>query len=503
MSAADPSTAVPRLAGPLLSLLTFAAYLSTLGFEFVHFDDLTYVVRNPHLGDGLSFTTLQWAFTTSYFAWWHPLTWVSHLLDVRLFGTWAGGHHLTSAALHALNAWLALSVLRRLGLAPALALVATAAFAWHPMRVESVAWVSERKDVLSITFALLTTLAFLRYQSSPTPARYALLPLAFLAALASKVMVMTLPVTLFALGRWALPARRPLRRLALETIPLLGLSAAASAAVFSRQSHEGAVATVAAMEPLERLAGVPVALAGYLTKTVWPFELCCLYPRLPLTTGEVVGSTLLVTAVLASAVACFARTRNAGPLLGLGLFVVCVSPVLGLVQTGEQLFADRYSHLGHLALFGGLASAAPVGWLSRRPVQLAVVGALLTLFVTTVFQAQTWRDTDTLYGHALEVEPHNPPIQRRVEGLVVERALAAVELPLALQAADVLIARWPGNGRVWILAGTASATAGRYDDAVARFQRALQLEPGNQDAQRFLTFAMEDRARATKGAVSP
>jgi hypothetical protein len=492
-----PSPSTHRAIGGLLALGSFALFASTVGFDFVHVDDLRYVVKNPYLGHGLDLDTLRWAFTTHYFAWWHPLTWVSHLLDVRLFGLWAGGHHLTSALLHALNTWLAWRLLSRLGLPWPHALVATVLFAWHPMRVESVAWVSERKDVLSVAFALLTVHAWVGYRHAPSAGRYLLAALAFAAALASKVMVMTLPVTLLVLDLTVLreAARHATRaRLVLEKLPLLVMAAAAALAVVARQRSGGAVSSLTEVSLVDRLGAVPWWVTRYLGKTLWPVDLCIMYPRVS-PSGLQIAAGLVTVGLVTALGVWLARRGRPGPLLGWGLFVLTLTPVLGLVQTGAQAIADRYTHLGHLALFAGLVSALPLAAFQRRPVVVAAVGTALTLFALTLAQLQTWRDTDALFARALEVEPDNPFIERQLDGLPLEAMLAEGRLADAQAEAVKLLQKWPADARVMILAGTAAAQAGDYQTAIDRFTRALALEPGNDDAERFLAFAKEDARR--------
>lgn len=484
--------APPPLAGVLLALLSLALYATTLGFDFVELDDGHYVFKNEHLGHGLNLETLWWAITTHHFGWWHPLTWISHLIDVRLFGLWAGGHHLTSALLHAANTWLAWRVLLALKIPPRRALLATMLFAWHPMRVESVAWISERKDVLSVLFALLTVLSWLRYRAMPGVARYLMVVTLFAAALASKAMVVTLPLVLAVLDLMQRhPARPSLRRAAFDKVPLLMMSLGAGLAVLSRQHAAGAVSSLEALSMSARLTSVPWAITRYVGKTLWPADLCVMYPRLDIESWQAITGLIVVIALttLASALAWRGRPSVLG---GWVVFLITLLPVLGIAQTGAQLLADRYTYLGHLALFAGLVLALPSDWFIQRRTSAVLLLVPLSWLALSLFQLQTWRNSDALFAQALAVEPLNPPIQKRVDALPLEHLLEAGHVQEALPEAEGLLARWPNDARVLVLAGSASARAGRFEEAIARFTQALALDPNNEDAIRFRQFANED-----------
>ena len=398
---------------------------------------------------------------------------------MRLFGTWAGGHHLSSVVLHALNTWLAWTLLVRLGLSRPKALLATALFAFHPLRVESVAWISERKDVLSVCFALLTLLAWVSYRRTPGVGRYLVVMLAFGAGLASKVMVMTLPLGLAVLDLTLLHVPGRARwKLVVDKLPLLAMSAAAALAVMDRMRHLDAVAHPVTAEGLSAL---PWALARYVANTVWPAKLCVIYPRLPLEGWQVGVGLVTVLAVTGFSVFLALRERP-GLLVGWGLFLLTLSPVLGLGQTGEQLMADRYTHLGHLALFAGLVWSLPEGWFTRRAPALVMAAVVLALFVRTLVQLQTWQDSDTLFAHALAVEPNNPPAQKWVDGLALERLLEAGRMEEGEAAAQALLQRWPRDVELWVLSGTVAARAGNYALARraptrARWRRPFQRRP--------------------------
>jgi tetratricopeptide (TPR) repeat protein len=351
--------------------------------------------------------------------------------------------------------------------------------------------------MLGVAFALLTLHAWVGYRERPSAARYLLAALAFAAALASKVMVMTLPVALLVLELTVLrasTARTRLGRLVLEKLPLLAMALAAALAVAFRQQREGAVATLNQVSLSDRLVAVPWWLTRYVGKTLWPTELCVMYPRVAVSSLEVVAG-LVVVGGLTGLAFWRARRGQPGPLIGWALFVLTLTPVLGLLQTGEQAIADRYTHLGHLALFAGLVSAVPLEAFTRRAFLLAASGTTLLLFVISLAQLQTWRDTDSVFARALEVEPVNPFISRQIDGLPLEVMLAEGRVSEAQSEATRLVQKWPADARVMILAGTAAAQGGDYPVAIERFLKALALEPGNEDAERFLGYAKEDARR--------
>jgi len=372
------------LIGVLLGALTLASYWPVLRNEFVTFDDPDYVSENPYVLRGLTWQNAAWAFQTAHVANWHPLTWLSHMLDVQLFGLNPVGHHLTSLLFHLANTCLLFAVLRRMTGAVWRSAVVAALFAVHPLHVESVAWVSERKDVLSTLFFMLTLWAYARYaegrrkkeegrmQNPALPntqhaTRYYLLSLFFFACgLMSKAMLVTLPFVLLLLDYW------PLRRLKLNTqnstlktllplvrekLPFLLLAAASSAVTFATQQNAGAVRSLEAFSPGFRIANAVVSYARYLGKMIWPARLAAFYPaptEWPL--AWVFGAALLLAALTAL---CLWQVKRA-PYLAVGWFwyLGTLVPVIGIVQVGAQSMADRYTYLPLIGLFIALVWAA-------------------------------------------------------------------------------------------------------------------------------------------------
>src|SRR5262245_24914360 len=320
------------LAALVLFVLALAVYWPVGQDAFVSYDDYGYVKDNPNVAAGPTAAGLRWSLTTFAQSNWHPLTWLSHMLDVALFGMAPGGHHLTSAVLHALNAALVLLVLFQLSGRLGPSVLAAALFAVHPLNVESVAWIAQRKTVLSTTFGLLALGAYVRYARRPGWPWYALSLVLFGLSLMAKPMLVTLPFVLLlidglALGRWS-PAARA--RVVFEKLPFLVLSAASSAVTLVAQRAGGAVASLEALPLGERIGNAAVAYATYLLQTAWPRGLAVFYPhpreRL---TAMAVGASALLLAGLTYAVW---RTRRAQPYLALGWlwYLGTLVPVIGL-----------------------------------------------------------------------------------------------------------------------------------------------------------------------------
>src|SRR5437660_12724311 len=477
-----------RRVAVLLAVATLAVYAQVAGHGFVSYDDPDYVSGNPYVRAGLTRAGLSWALTTGHAGNWHPLTWLSHMLDCQLFGLRPGAHHLTNVLLHTANSLLLFVLLR--GMSGALWPSAAVAsfFALHPLHVESVAWVSERKDVLSTLFWMLTLLAYWRYTREPSLRRY--LPVLVLLALGlmSKPMLVTLPLVMLLLDVWplgrlplaapeggdtpcversarrqevrpgshprarkarrseALPrARRatwpPGLRLVLEKVPLVALAAASSVFTFVVQLHGGAVAPVDALPFQARVANALVSYAAYLGKMIYPAGLVIFYPRVPLPAWQVAAAGLALVA--GSLLVIRLAPRRPWLLVGWLWYVVTLLPVIGLVQVGDLAMADRYTYVPLIGPFIMLAwSAAEI--VRRRPAWRSTVAAsagvlLAGCAVATGLQLRYWRSSMTLFEHAVEVIPDN--------------YVAHLSL------------------------GNALAEQGRLDDAIAHYSAALRVKP--------------------------
>ncbi|HEY6000858.1 MAG TPA: hypothetical protein VI078_16345, partial [bacterium] len=359
----------PAAAVLLLLAVVAAIYGGVTRNGFVQLDDPAYILENGRVRAGLAPPSLAWAFTSFATGNWHPVTWLSHMLDVQLFGVSAPAHHAVSALLHAATACVLLLVLRAATGALLPSLAAALLFAVHPLRVESVAWASERKDVLSGLFWMLALAAYLGYARRPGVRRLTLLLVLFALGLMSKPMLVMLPLVLLVLDFWPLGRFRTSSRGSLlrEKAPLLALSAASAAVTLKAQS--GSLAATVDLALAERSANAVVSVAAYLGKTLWPASLAVFYPIVP--GGPGTARTIAALAALAAIGTAAALLRRRAPYLlaGCGWYLVALLPVLGLVQVGGQAMADRYTYLPSVGLC--IAAAWTLADLARGRAALA------------------------------------------------------------------------------------------------------------------------------------
>ncbi len=474
-----------------LLLGTLALYARVAGHPFIFFDDNRYVTENPTVQAGLTWQGVTWAFTTLHVSNWHPLTWLSHMLDVELFGVRPGPHHLVNAVLHAANAVLVFLVFLRLTGATWRSALVAALFAVHPTHVESVAWVAERKDVLSTLFGLLALLVYAGYARRGGLLRYLGVLALFALSLMSKPMWVTLPFLLLLLDAWPLqrwagspipvdpepPAspRQGLGRLVLEKLPLLALAAASSAVTVIAQSRGGAV-TGLELGVGTRLGNAAVAYVRYVGKTVWPSPLAIYYPHPSggLPAWQAIAATALVA--LACVVAVLAIRRAPWLALGWFWFLGTLVPVIGLVQVGAQAMADRYTYLPTIGLFvivawGGASLAR--SWSLKSAARGAAAAALVALSAVTWRQLGLWSDHVALFQHALAVEPRSGV----AAGVLSEGMRRAGRHEEALALAEEAVALAPGTARHLNNLAISYRDVRRYADAREALVEAIRVDP--------------------------
>jgi hypothetical protein len=413
---------LPLLIAFGLAVLVVGVYWGSGTHKFIDFDDGEYVYDNAHVKAGLTLAGMKWAFTSSYAANWHPLTWLSHMLDVQTFGMNAGSHHLVNVAFHVVNTILVFWLFRKVTGATARSAFAAALFGVHPLHVESVAWVAERKDVLSTLFMLLTLMAYTAFVRRGGVGRYAAALVLFALGLMSKSMLVTLPFVLLLLDFWQLGRLRrgstsgkiPVGKLVLEKIPFLLLSMLASAATFLAQSRSGATAAVESFPLDQRIANAFVACVFYLRKTLWPAGLAVFYPH-PSTLGEHIPAVSWIPAatvlVLISAFVVRERRRRPYLLFGWLWFLGTLFPVIGIIQVGSQAMADRYTYVPLVGIFVAIAWGA-AELLERLRVPRAArvalcAGCLVPLSAAAHSQSDYWVDGIHLYRHAIAVTERN------------------------------------------------------------------------------------------------
>jgi tetratricopeptide (TPR) repeat protein len=489
------------LAGALLLLVAFCfAPLARNGF--INYDDDKYVTANPLLEGTVTPNTFRWAFTTFRAANWHPLTWISHQADVALFGFNPRGHHLTSLALHAANTLLLfLLLLRWTGSTWRSAFVSTL-FGIHPLHVESVAWVAERKDVLSTLFLFLTLLAYGRYAARSSRANYSAVAILFTLGLLAKPMLVTLPLLLIVLDYWPLgrlgasSRRAPGRSLPApaallaEKIPLVALAALSGLMTLAAQTRGGAVKTLEDYPFGIRLANAVVSVVRYLEKTLWPKSLAVFYPHPggTLSAAAVAAAALLVVAVTLAAVR--AAPRRPYALAGWGWYLVTLSPVLGLVQVGYQAMADRYTYIPLTGLF--VAAVWTVGdlakpWrLGREVLAAAAVALVLLLTATTRSQVRVWQNGVSLFEHALAVTDDNYVAHDNLAAELERQGRTREAMRHTLEALRIYPDREPQR---YLRFGKALMAEGLLDEAVEVFEKAVIMNPADPSAARLLAAA--------------
>lgn len=467
-----------------LFLTTFLLYSSVHTFSFVDFDDPDYGA-SPHVREGLTSSSLTWALTSGEASNWLPVTRLSHILDAQFFGLDSGWPHLINVLFHALATLLLFTFLRRTTGAVWRSALVALLFAVHPLHVESVAWVAERKDVLCAFFWFLTLYAYVRYAERPTLSRYLLTLAPFCLGLMSKPMMITLPLVLLLLDVW------PLRRVALwEKVPFLLLSAATAVVAVMTQAGSGAIAMLHVPLPV-RIENALVSYLVYIEKMFWPTNLAVLYPFLshipawqPALAATAIGAVSLLVV----------RLRRTQPhwMVGWFWYLASLIPVIGLVQIGVQSHADRYMYIpmvGLLIMLAWALAAVVDRWPQARTAVVASVGATCLLLAARAdAQIQYWKNSEALYRRAIAVTESNYTMHY---GLGVLLGRTPGRLPEAISEYQAAVEEKPdyvdarGN-----LAAALMDIAGRLPEAIAEYQAALQFEPNSATLHNNLGIAL-------------
>jgi tetratricopeptide (TPR) repeat protein len=502
-------TVLQALLGLALAGLVMAVFGQVRHHDFASLDDTAYVIENEHVARGLTASGLVWAVTAvdTGVGNWHPVTWVSHMVDVELFGMRAGSHHMVSVVLHAVNTLVLFLLLGSMTGHIWRSACVAALFAIHPLHVESVAWIAERKDVLSTLFWLLATWAYVRYASTPTRLRFTLVVVLFALGLMSKPMVVTLPFTLLLLDWWPLnrvasaeTARgqvrsvslRPWLPLVVEKWPLFLMSVLSGVLTVVAQRLGGAVVTLEAIPASTRLANAALSFGTYAWQTVWPSGLSVFYPY----SGEVqaAATTAAVAFIVGGSIAA-ARSVRARRHVTFGWlwYVGTLVPVIGLVQVGMQARADRYTYVPLIGLFVAIvwecADRAGTRRVPRMAISMGACAVIAAFGVRARAQVAYWADDVTLWGQALEVHPDNYYAHfslGRVDLQHGRRDAAMAHLERALE-----LAPWFAEGHDAM--GLAYARGGQFDAAIAKHLEALRRQPGLLAARFNLGLAYEQR----------
>ena len=483
------------LIGLSLAAITAIVYWPVARHDFTNFDDYTFVPENPHVLGGWTLENLRWAFTTFHMSMWHPLTWLSLMVDYRLFGLWAGGYHIVNLLLHITNAVLLFFTLQRMTAATWRSAGVAALFALHPLHVESVAWIAERKDVLSTMFWMLALLFYARYVERPGSWRYGWLCVVFVLGLMSKAMVVTLPFVLLLLDSWPLGRMKQTRasRLFAEKIPLFVLTAGACAIAYWGQHGSGAVVSAAGLPVGARVSNALLSYVGYLTKAVYPAGLAVFYPLRPhLPVGVVVAAGLTLAGITVLVV----RSYRDEPWLATGWFwfLGTLVPVIGLVQIGGQAMADRYSYVPLIGFFIVVCWSVPA-WNERAVVGLAAI-VLIACAVLTRIQIGYWQSDEKLFRHALSVTRDNWLAHNNLGVALRAAGQPEVEITEYRQALQLR----PDYADAHYNLGVALWEAGYTTEAVAHWEQALRITPGYADAHCNLGVVLAGQERYEEAA---
>jgi Tfp pilus assembly protein PilF len=468
----------PRLIALLLAFTTLLVYLPVTHSGFINYDDDDYVTNNQVVKDGLTFAGIKWAFTTVHASNWHPLTWLSHMTDCELFATNAAAHHFVNVLFHAANAVLLFVLLLRLTNALWPAAFVAALFAWHPLHVESVAWIAERKDVLSTFFALLALLSYANYVKANCRRSFWSALVFFALGLMAKPMLVTLPFVLLLLDYWPLQ-RFPLSAfrfpLLLEKIPFFALTAVSCLVTFYAQRNGDAVVSLAKVSLSYRLENAATAYAGYLQKIFWPEKLAVIYP-LPDKISAPAVAVAVAVLVLISAGAWSARKRSPYLIVGWLWFLGMLVPVIGLVQVGGAALADRYTYLPATGIFLAVAFGARelAGRLQFPKIILPAASVLILgacLFLTEK-QLGYWRDSETLFTRTLAVTKNNDVAHVNL-GVAFEQEGKLNDALAEYRAAEKLA---PGRYQIHNNLGNLLDNLGQPDAALSEYREAIRLD---------------------------
>ncbi|MEY2546652.1 MAG: hypothetical protein QOG48_1769 [Verrucomicrobiota bacterium] len=482
-----------------LLLITWAIFGQTLSHEFVNYDDDAYVYENPLVLGGVTTAGLKSAFTRSHEANWHPLTTISHMLDCQLYKTKPAGHHFTSVMLHSIAAVLLFLVLRQMTGAVWRSAFVASLFAIHPLHVESVAWVAERKDVLSGVFFMLTVAAYVHYVRRPSVLHYVAVLVLFACGLMSKAMLVTLPFVLLLLDYWPLgrfgaatDGQPRFRRLVMEKVPLFGLAIGSSVVTYLLQRHD---LTFGRATVSVRVYNSLLSSITYIRQMIWPSRLAVFYPY---PSGQL--SILWLTLAMAGLVFVSHKTwalRNQRPYLIVGWlwYLGMLAPVIGLVQVGQQAHADRYTYLPHIGLYliaTWWFADVVTRWRYRRVITGTIAAAVIIVLGTVAWrQTLHWKNSQTLWTHTLAVTSRNDVAHVEFGVVFLENG----ELHDAIAHFREAIAIRPENPRAHSNLATALFRADDARDAFSEWEKSLQLHPAHVVARDNFALALLHRGR--------
>jgi len=476
-------------------VLIFLAYYPVFNSYFINYDDPTYVIANNHVKSGITADSIKWAFTTFYFYNWHPLTWISHMLDVELFGLDPMWHHLTNLLFHVVNSLLLFLLFEKMTGASWKSLCLASLFALHPLHVESVAWVSERKDVLSTFFWFLTMLAYVHYTKKPKATKYMLCALFFILGLMAKPMLVTLPIVLLLIDYWPLERLRQgipdtdgerngspnvsLSSLILEKVPLGLLSVGSSIITFLVQKKGGALSENSSL--IANVGNALVSYTNYVIKMFWPSKLAVYYPYNPAATSAwqialAAGGIIVVSVLVLLAAKHF-------PYLAVGWFwyLITLVPVIGFIRVGQHAMADRYTYIPLIGVFivviWGMSDLAERFCIPRRVLAILMVAIIVTCAVLTNLQARKWHDSITLFTHTLEVTESNSLVHKNLAAALAMEGRFAEALHHASESLRI-----QPEPLEYVTQGSLYFQLGHYEKAIESCKNSIALLPDSDKA---------------------
>ena len=492
------------LTSAVLVALTWAVFGQTIGHQFINYDDPAYVLENPHIRGGLSWHNLAWAFTHVHAQNWHPLTSISHMLDCQLFGVDPRWPHAENVLLHSLTALLLFLGLQRMTAAWYASAFVAAIFAIHPLRAESVAWIAERKDVLSGLFFVATLWCYVGYVRRRSAGAYALVLLIFACGLLSKPMLVTTPLVLLLLDYWPLrrlPHRQlPSWKLVVEKVPFLALSLGSVIATMLAQNF--AIGSAEALPVAYRLTNAVISYAVYLGQTFWPHDLVPFYVHAEGGVPSWQWGSAAVVLIGITVLAVVRRKNNPYLFVGWLWYLVMLIPVIGVVQVGLQAHADRYTYLPQIGVSVGLTwwfCDGARSWRDRAVVLVplsCVAVALLAFFAWK--QTSHWRDTETLWRYTLSVTPKSDVAETGLAGILVTRGRSAE----AIEHYRAAIAIRAGNPGAQYGLANVLAREGKTDEAIEHYQTAVELQPDNTAASNELALLLANRGDLAGAAAN-
>jgi tetratricopeptide (TPR) repeat protein len=465
----------------LIAASTFAVYFQIRSHDFINYDDPDYVYDNPYVASGLSMKSVIWAFTTGHASNWHPLTWLSHIIDCQLFGLNPGGHHLVSLAIHIINSVLLFLLFKRITAQLWPSAFIAFAFALHPMHIESVAWISERKDVLSCLFFILTLFAYSAYIRQKSILRYSLTLLMFAVGLTAKPMLVTLPIVMLILDYW--PFERFAQKktssafLILEKMPFFVLSAISSIITFIVQQQSGAVAKLEAIPIYARCVNAVAAYGVYVIKMFVPVNLAIYHPHpgpnIPAWQFCLAAAGLVVISIFA-----FKFRRDFKYIFaGWLFFIVTLVPVIGIIQVGNQAYANRYAYIPYIGLLIMIAFSGHLLFLNLRLnkyfITSAFVLSIAAMTTVTQYNLKFWKNNVTLLTHTVKVTTNNVVAHNNLgDALRLEKKYAQ-----AIEHFEQAIALRPLDVQAYNNIGIAYSNLGDFEKAINFYQQAIQLDP--------------------------